>query len=306
LIRLARSTASRSQRNTELLDDITLRRIGEMGINLAINQSMIMQCQTEEFISVCARAGFKAVELRVPKLKESLFHISHRQLSELIKKHDISVLSLNSIDDFSMVPEENLELLTAECEFVGRMCEMFGCPMVVTPVARWFDSPPSVEQVKATSQERLRHVSDILSKFGVKIGFEPICFPEFTVRDFALAQEIIAGSGAESIGFVLDIYNLFRGGIQPDDIAGLNYPTYLIHLNDAPDSPLENLHVMYNRVFPGEGVANAQAWVEAAIRSGYQGYFSLEMFQQQIWDMSPQDAAVLCYNKMRKFAESVD
>lgn len=277
-----------------------------MGINLAINQSMIMQCQTEEFISVCAQAGFKAVELRVPKLKESLLHISHKQLSELIKKHDISVLALNSIDDFSMVPEENLDLLTAECEFVGRMCEMFGCPMVVAPVARWFDSPPSVAEVKATSQARLRHVSDILSKFGVKIGFEPICFPEFTVRDLALSQEIIAGSGAESIGFVLDIYNLFRGGIQPDDIAGLNFPTYLIHLNDAPDSPLENLHVMYNRVFPGEGVANAQAWVEAAIRSGYQGYFSLEMFQQQIWDMSPQDAAVLCYNKMRKFAESLD
>jgi len=277
-----------------------------MEINLAINQSMIMQCQTEEFIAVCAHAGFKAVELRVPKLKESLFHVPHRQLSEQIKKHGISVLSLNSIDDFSMVPEENLDLLTAECEFVGRLCEMLECPMVVTPVARWFESPPSVAEIQAISQERLRHVSGILNKFGVKIGFEPICFPEFMVRDLALSQEIIAGSGAEAIGLVLDIYNLFRGGLQPDDIAGLNYPTYLIHLNDAPDSPLEDLHVMYNRVFPGEGVANAQAWVEAAIRSGYQGHYSLELFQQQIWDMRPQDAAVLCYNKMKQFSESLD
>ena len=276
-----------------------------MEINFAINQSMIMQCQTEEFISVCAQAGFKAVELRVPKLKECLLHVSHRQLSELIKKHDISVLSLNSIDDFSMVPEDNLDLLTAECEYVGKLCNMFDCPMVVAPVARWFNSPPSIESVKATSQARLRLVSDILGKFGVKIGFEPICFPEFTVRDLVLSQEIITGSGAESIGFVLDIYNLYRGGIQPDDIAGLNYPTYLFHLNDAPDIPIEKLHVMYNRVFPGEGIANARAWVETAISSGYQGYFSLELFQQQIWDMSPQDAASLCYNKMREFSESV-
>lgn len=277
-----------------------------MEIKLAINQSMVMQCQTEEFISVCAQAGFKAVELRVPKLKESLFHIPHRQLAKLIKKHGISVLSLNSIDDFSMVPEENLDLLTAECEFVGRMCDMFECPLVVAPVARWFDAPPSLEKVTTISQARLRHVSSVLGKYGVKIGFEPICFPEFTVRDLALSQEIIAGSGADSVGFVLDIYNLFRGGYQPDDISGLNYPTYLIHLNDAPDSPLEKLHVMYDRVFPGEGIADARAWVQAAIRSGFQGYFSLELFQQQIWDMSPLDAAVLCYEKMRKFAASVD
>jgi sugar phosphate isomerase/epimerase len=92
---------------------------------------------------------------------------------------------------------------------------------------------------------------------------------------------------------------------MPDDIIGLRYPTYLFHINDAEDIPLERLHVLYNRVFPGEGVANAEAWVRAAIQSGYRGYFSLEIFQQQVWDMSPENAALLCYDKLSKFAESV-
>lgn len=274
-------------------------------MNFAINQSMIMQCQTEEFISVCAKSGFKAVELRIPKLKETLYHMPSKEFSGLLKKHDISVLSLNAIDDFSMVPDENLDLLKMECESVGRMCEMVGCPMVVAPVARWFGSPPTLEEVKTLSQARLHYVSEIFQKFGVQVGFEPISFPEFTVRDLKLSQEIIDGSEAKSVGFVPDIYNLFRGGTQPDELAGLKYPIYLIHINDAEDSPLDQLHVMYNRVFPGEGIAHAEAWVKTAIRSGYQGYFSLELFRQEIWDMSPEDAAVLCYNKLQKFAESV-
>jgi len=276
-----------------------------MAMDFAINQSVVMQCQTEEFISVCARAGFNAVELRVPELKETLYRIPSRALSEHLKRHGISVLSLNAIDDFSMVPEENLDFLRMECEFVGRMCEILECPMVVAPVARWSGSPPAVEEVKSISQARLSYVSDILSGFGVAVGFEPICFPEFTVRDLVLSQEIIDGSGAESVGFVLDIYNLYRGGITPDDIIGLRYPTYLFHINDTEDIPLERLHVLYNRVFPGEGVANTEAWVRAAIQSGYRGYFSLEIFRQQVWDMSPEDAALLCYDKLSKFAESV-
>jgi sugar phosphate isomerase/epimerase len=277
-----------------------------MATKFAMNQSMIMQCQTEEFISVCAKVGIKAVELRIPKLKETLYHMSHKEFTGLLKKHGISVLSLNAIDDFSMVPEDNLELLKMECEFVGRMCEIAGCTMVVAPVARWFDIPPSRGETITVSKERLRYVADIFKPFGVRIGFEPISFPEFTVRDLELSQEIIDKSRVEEVGFVPDIYNLFRGGIQPEALTKLKYPIYLMHINDAEDCPLEDLHVMYNRVFPGEGVANAKAWVQALLHIGYEGYFSLELFRQETWDISPQDAATLCYNKLQTFDRSLE
>lgn len=277
-----------------------------MGLNIAMNQSMIMQCQTEEFIPVCAAAGINAVELRIPKLKETLYHMSQKEFAGLLKRHGVSVLSLNAIDDFSMVPEDNLDLLKMECQSIGRMCEIVGCTLVVAPVARWFGVPPAREEVLTVSQERLRYVAEIFEPFGVRIGFEPISFPEFTVKDLKLSQEIIDKSGAKAVGFVPDIYNLFRGGIQPEELTTLKYPIYLMHINDAEDRPLEKLHVMYNRVFPGEGVADARIWVQALLQAGYQGYFSLELFRQDIWDMRPEDAASLCYNKLQIFAESLE
>lgn len=277
-----------------------------MALNIAVNQSLIMQCQTDEFISVCAHAGINAVELRVPLLKETLYHMSYKDLVKRLKQYGVSVLAINSIDDFSMVPEENLDLLQRECEFVGRLCEMMECPLVMAPAARWFGSPPSREEVITISQERLRYVAEIFKPFGVQIGFEPICFPEFTVRDLELSQTIIEQSGAEGVGIVPDIYNLFRGGIQPEELTTLKYPIALMHINDAEDRPLEELHVMYNRVFPGEGVADAKTWVQTLLQNGYQGYFSLEIFQKEIWEMTPKDAALLGYNKLQTFAESLE
>lgn len=273
-----------------------------MELKLAMNQSMIMQCQTEEFISLCAKNGIKAVELRIPKLRETLCHMSYKEFARLLESHDVSVLSLNAIEDFSMVPRDNLDLSKMEYEWVGRMCEMVGCNMVVSPVARWFGSPPSREEVIEISQERLRCVAEIFKPFGVNVGFEPISLPEFTVRDLELSQEIIDGSGAKNVGFVIDIYNLFPGGTKPEELTNLKYPIYLMHINDTEDCPIEDLHVLHNRVFPGEGVANAKGWVQALLQNGYQGYFSLELFRQEIWDMTAEGAASLCQDKLRKFA----
>ena len=83
-----------------------------MGLKIAMNQSMIMQCQTEDFISLCAKKGIKAVELRIPKLKETLCHMSHNELAGILKTHGVSVLSVNAIEDFSMVPSEQRWLRT--------------------------------------------------------------------------------------------------------------------------------------------------------------------------------------------------
>ena len=116
-----------------------------------------------------------------------------------------------------------------------------------------------------------------------------------------LSEEIIDKSRVEAVGFVPDIYNLFRRGLQPEALTKLKYSINLMHINDAEDCPLEDLHVMYNRVFPGDGVANAKAWVQALLQIGYEGYFSLKLFRQEMWDISPQDAATLCYSKLQAF-----
>lgn len=274
---------------------------GVTAMQMAINQSTIMQCQTDRFISACARAGFKGVELRVPNLKECLYHLSAESLRRQLREEGIQVIALNSIDDFAMVPTENLGLLRLECETVGELARMVGCSTVIAPVARWFGTEPDRELVLRESVERLRLVASVLGRYDVRVGFEPIGFPEFTVREIGFAQQILDEAQVGGVGLVPDIYNLMSAD-SPESLGTIRYPIYLIHLNDAEQLPTERLHVMYTRTFPGEGKAKAGEWVRQAIVAGFRGWFSLELFRRDLWEMQPEEAAQLCYGKLRSFA----
>ena len=279
-----------------------------MSLKYALNENTLIQCGIEEFIKVSAEAGFNAVELSIPKLKEALYHMPAREISGMLKKYGLSVLTVNALEDAYLVPEENLSVLEAECELVGRMCKLVECPAVIAPVARWFDSygpllPPG--EFRKTNSERLSFMSKIFRKYGVQVVFEPIGYPEFTVRDLDLSQEIIEASGETSVGLAPDIHNLYRSGVKPAALASFRFPVSIFHINDTEGRPMQELEVCSTRTFPGEGVADAKSWVQAALDAGYQGYFSLELFRQDLWDMDSQEAADLCYRKLKDFDEGL-
>ncbi len=277
-----------------------------MSLKLAMNHATLMQCQTEEFIEVSARAGFKAVELRMDKLKESLFHLSYTELSRCIHRYGMTVVAVNALEGATFVPEDNLDVLKKACEMVGRACEMVESPWVISPSAIWFASVgpfPSTERIKTVCAERISFIADILKPYGVQLAFEPVGLPDFIVKDLEMSQDIIDLSGDDSVGLAPDVHNLFCNGSKAESLSKVKSPVRVIHLNDTENLPLDKQHVVETRAFPGEGIAGAQEWVKTAVASGYKGYFSLELFRQDIWDMLPQEAASLCYRKMEKYAE---
>jgi len=274
-------------------------------MKIAINQSTIMQAETEEFLEICNKVGIKAVELRIPKLRNTLYRMSYKNFLDILKKNQIKVVGINAHENFSLVPDDNLNLLKTETEFIARMAEMIECPIIICPVAVWYRTKPSLDEIKSRTAERLMLVEQIFSRHNVKVGFEPVGFPEFTIRNLKLAQEIIDKTGLKNITFVPDIYNLFRSGVKAEELGQIHYPISVIHINDTENLPLEQLNVLYNRVFPGDGIANAAVWVKEALKAGYQGYFSLELFRKDIWEMTPYDAGVLCAEKLVKFEKEV-
>jgi sugar phosphate isomerase/epimerase len=68
---------------------------------------------------------------------------------------------------------------------------------------------------------------------------------------------------------------------------------------------VENLHVAKSRMFPGEGVAQADIWIQTVLTMGYEGYYSLELFDDQLYRLDPQTAASLCMEKLTAFKNSL-
>jgi sugar phosphate isomerase/epimerase len=270
---------------------------------VGINQSCIMQARFEEFLLACFRTGISEVELRVPKLIEAHYHLSPDRMRELIRESGVAVRAINSLEDFGLVPPENLDILRREVETMRHFCETCDCNLVVAPVARWFEPAPDREWIMDLSAKRLRFIADILEPAGITIGLEPIAYRDYTIWTLEESHALIERSGARNVSLVADVYNLIRGSSTIESMCRYGRDISMIHLDDAPSRRFSELDLVHARTFPGEGVLQPSSWVHAAQDGGFTGHLSIEVFPQKLWAMEPLEAAKICANHCRSFAD---
>lgn len=277
-----------------------------MATVVGINQGAVMQARMEPFLDACGRAGVTEVELRVPKLIEALYHLSPAQLREYLDCNAVRVTAVNSLDDFALVPDENLGLLEREAQSIAELCHAVDCDLVVAPVGRWFAGDvPQWAWVRDRSAKRLKLIGRVLDQEGIRVGVEPIAFPFFTVWSLEQSMEIIEQADLQSAVLVADVYNLMQGESTAESMRRLAPKLGIIHVNDAPHREYEKLDVMYTRSFPGEGVLSPAEWVRAARDGGYSGPVSMEVFMKPVWDMELEQAVSLCAARAAAFGETL-
>ena len=75
------------------------------------------------------------------------------------------------------------------------------------------------------------------------------------------------------------------------------------HFNDAPaDPPREQQHDP-DRVMPGDGHLDLVRYIELLKQVGYDGYISLELFREDLWQQDPSEVARIGLEKMRAVVE---
>lgn len=102
---------------------------------------------------------------------------------------------------------------------------------------------------------------------GMKVGVEFVSF--HSIRDLPQALRLVTGTGADSVGIVVDPLHLARSGGQPSDVA--NVPANRIawaQLCDAPAVIPPTLELLLaesrgGRLLPGEGELPLHEFVDA-------------------------------------------
>jgi sugar phosphate isomerase/epimerase len=278
-----------------------------MAITIGINQGAVMQARLEQFLDACNAAGVTEVELRAPKLVEALYHLSPERVREHLDRAGVTVTAVNSLDDFALVPDENLALLEREAATMADLCRAVRCTLAVAPVGRWFNGhKPEWDFVREQSARRLRILEKILGDAGVRVGVEPIAFPEFTVWTLEESMQIIREAQSRTAVLVADVYNLMQTAETPATVRTLAPHLGMIHVNDAPHRRFGELNVMYTRLFPGEGILDPATWVREALEGGYTGPISMEIFMKPVWEMKTGAAVRLCAEKAAAFAATLN
>ena len=158
----------------------------------------------------------------------------------------------------------------------------------------------SVDDARATLVEGMRAVAGEAERLGIPVGIEPMSTYEqedwtlvTTLGDAAeLADEIGGG-----VGLVFDTWHLWDTPALEDEIEQYGDRFVAVQVNDWR-SPTRS---WCDRVLPGDGIINLAPLLDAVERSGWSGYWDLEIFsddgtfggdfEDSLWRLPPRELA---------------
>ncbi|HWE04184.1 MAG TPA: sugar phosphate isomerase/epimerase family protein [Tepidisphaeraceae bacterium] len=151
----------------------------------------------------------------------------------------------------------------------------------------------------ARAAERYR----ALLELGDKMGVQPLVELWGSSKNLHRLGEVAfvaLEAGQPNASMLLDLYHLHKGGSGFRTLGLLNGAAlHVIHTNDYPDMPLEQLTDAH-RVYPGDGVAPLGDIFRTLRDIGFRGFLSLELFNRDYWKQSPLKVAQMGIDKMRE------
>jgi 2-keto-myo-inositol isomerase len=265
---------------------------------LAINAISTKHRDIEEALDAYAGAGFRIVELFIPQLKEFLGRgHSVAEALELFTSRGLRCTGGFETHVAAFTAEDarraNHELQLANACLIH---ELGGGVLVVgtdgpaTPFANPMDA---IDPIAAAFGELANGLDGLDVKIAIEFNWSPV------VKSLRTAAEIARRVDNPHIGVLFDPAHYY---VTPTKFADLNAENVArivhVHLNDMSDKPAELSHCNSDRVLPGRGILDLPALISRIEEHGYQGLFSIEMFNTDLWAMPAAEAARLCYQSL--------
>lgn len=260
-------------------------------MRLAINQATLMKTPMETFLRAIADAGFEGVELRRDETFEYLKDHTVEDLKQLLEINKLQCITFNAVELFSLCPEEEFKRILNYTERLMKIGNEIGCDMIITVPS--FNDDPSIDDVKIIKKtvNRLKILAKLADEHDFRLGFEPLGFPNCSVRKVDMALKVIGSEGLPEMGLVIDTFHFFVGEHSVNELETIPLDKlWLIHMNDAIEKPYNELQDSH-RVLPCQGFFNLEMFVKKLKEIGYDDWLSLELFNEKIWEEEPYKVA---------------
>ena len=232
----------------------------------------------ERFIELASAYGFESVDLDA-----AAFVARHgvQGAREILARHGVSLGSVGLPVEWRASEEQFLQGLeklrtTAEAAAAlgGTRCCTYILPSTDLPAAGFM----------ATAVRRLRLCANILGAYGIRLGLEYVGPHHLRTRwanPFIWTQadtlELIDAIQLPNVGLLIDSIHWYTNGLTEQDLASLPASKIVhVHLNDAPDVPVEEV-LDNGRLLPGEGVIDLAAFLRGIAATGYDGPVAQEV-----------------------------
>jgi 2-keto-myo-inositol isomerase len=247
-----------------------------------INQATVMTTDTLKFLQVAKKHYFSHVEFDIAKVEECIAKNGTSRLKQTLNENGINVVSLNAIENYPILSNDDLEKSTQKCERVFELCNLLECEIAVV-------NPSDAQRTQRSLMlERfnrfMNEIIEIADKYNVRLGFEYVSYDSRIINSLARSIEYVDKFG-DDIGLVLDIFHMYRSGESISLLpARLMSRLYAFHVNDAPAKEITDVRDS-DRIFPLEGVIDSRTAIEMLRERRFTGPVSVELFNEKYWSM---------------------
>ncbi|TXK84495.1 sugar phosphate isomerase/epimerase [Paenibacillus sp. N3.4] len=246
----------------------------------------------EQLIELAAQYGFQAVDIDALSLVETHGIEGARQL---LAQHNIIIGSISLPVEWRTTEEayrDGLVKLAQSAEAAAAL-GVTSCCTYVLP-----STDLNAAHFMALATRRLRICAQILGAYGIRLGLEfvgPHHLRTHWKHPFIWTLEEtldwIDAIGESNVGLLFDSYHWYTNGLTVADIDKLRVDQIVhVHINDAPDVPLEDV-LDNGRLYPGEGVIDLAGFLQGLQRIGYSGAVSQEILTAEPPTESPERLA---------------
>lgn len=251
-------------------------------------------------LEILRRTGFEGLEISAAKMRAVLeAGISEAELSGWLQGVDVP--GIGFLLDIERHGADRDALIAAAQDHIrlARIAGAKGLQVLTGPVqvqaVRDFAAGkasdlyqgvlgvPREDQMRITAQN-LAMLADLAAEAGLLVYLESLAWS--SLNRLADQVELIARANRPNLRMVVDFWHCYASGDTPADVAALPRDLiYGVHLCDSltfaggiPDE------AVLRDVATGAGVLDLPAWVDAVKATGYQGWWSCELFcrrQQQ-------------------------
>jgi 4-hydroxyphenylpyruvate dioxygenase len=241
----------------------------------------------EEKLQAIGRAGFDAVEIFETDFLTN--PAGPAEVRRLVEDAGLTIAVFQPFRDFEGLPEPLRSRAFDRAERKFDLMQALGAELmlVCSSVA-----PAALGGVDRAAGD-FHALGERAAARGLRIGYEALAWGRH-VFDHRDAWEIVRRADHPAVGLVLDSFHTLARRIDPDSIRRI--PGDRIFLVQVADAPLLDMDYLswsrHFRTMPGQGALDVPGFLAAVAATGYDGYLSLEVFNDQFRAGSARQVAI--------------
>ena len=240
-----------------------------------------------EKLSAIAAAGFDGIEIFENDFLA--FDGSPRDVGRMVRDAGLAVTLFQPFRDFEGLPEPQRSRAFDRAERKFDVMQELGTDLMlicsnVSPIALG-----GIDRAAAD----FRELGERAARRGLRVGYEALAWGKH-IHDHRDAWEIVRRADHPNVGLILDSFHTLARKIDVGSIRAI--PRDKIFIVQLADAPLIDMDYLYwsrhFRCMPGQGDLPVKDFMSAVAATGYDGFLSLEIFNDQFRGGSPKSIAL--------------